>query len=389
MYVPLGVFLASARPPNRLSAISPWLLVGLVVSGVMEMGQSVFGRTPDALDIIANSLGYMFGYWAVAGLVRLYGLDPVAFIGFDAREEQDATTRSLAVVRFIYVCIYVMIAMLPFDVSVTYSAIYSQLFPNPLGDTHIILDPFYHLSRWSESGAGLALEFLGLLPIAILSAVMNGIKGRFDVSIAVFPCVLVAMFCEVSQLFVLSRTSDIAMVPVAVAAGLVGWLFVRVCFRWRGIETPQPTVAGKKNWRAAAVALIVYATIIGCLALSPFQFESNPRAVPEKVLHGNLIPFRSVSSMAGVLGQLAIFVPFGALMAHLLVVIVPGTGRGRARYYRSDLRHDGRRSGDIGRGMWSTLAVPTQENRRGCGIIPTSSAGRGRRVCLTIFAPAS
>ena len=332
LYIPLGALVASAVAPGKRRFFGRWLLFGFLVTVVMEFGQSIFARYPDALDILTNSLGYVIGYGAVVAAVRLYGLNPTSVIGFDVDADQDSRTQSVAVARFIYICIYMLIAMLPFDVSVIYFKIYAQLFPDggEAGHTRLILDPLYHVYRWPQGAIGLGLNVLALLPVAILSALLNFIKGRFDVYTAVFPCVLVALFCEASQVFVLSRTSDIAMFPVAIAAGLAAWAAVKAWFRARRIDTAAAGPADSQRWRAWAVVLIAYALAIAVLSLWPFDFVRDHRAVAAKIFsERNLVPFMYTSSAADVLRTAGIFVPLGFLASYLLSSVAPGTSRGK------------------------------------------------------------
>ena len=129
LYIPLGFFLALAISRRKPRFISLWLFGGLVVSLTMEVGQMFIGRTPDVVDLTTNSIGYAIGYWVVVAGVRFYGLDPSVVLGIARVDEQDARAQSIAAFRFIYICIYTLIALLPFDVSVSFERIYAQLLP--------------------------------------------------------------------------------------------------------------------------------------------------------------------------------------------------------------------------------------------------------------------
>jgi glycopeptide antibiotics resistance protein len=325
LYIPLGVFVASAVVPAKPRFFSRWTVVGFLASAVMEAGQSVFGRYPDALDIITNSVGFFVGYWIVVTAVRLFSLNPVSLIGFDAIDDRGARTQTIAVARFGYICVYVLLAMLPFDVSVIYYKIYAQLFPDASGHTALILDPLYHAYHWPQSGIGLMLETLLLIPVAVLSSLLNFVKGRSDVLTAVLPCVLVALFCEVTQVFVMSRTSDIAMFPLAVAAGILGWGLTGAAYGRRRLETlarhhPQRSL----RWRWTAVALIAYGLVIAVLAVWPFEFEIDHRVVAQKIFDDrNVIPLRSPTGVPGALWSAVTFVPLGFLLMFLFNELAP------------------------------------------------------------------
>ena len=334
LYIPLGVFLALAVCRRKARFLSPWIIAGTLVSLTMEVGQSFIGRTPDLVDIVTNSVGYVAGFWLVMAGVRFYGLDPVVFLGFDPDEVQDQKTQSIAAFRFIYICIYILIALLPFDISVRLSEIYAQLLPDEIGRVRIVLDPGYTVSNWQNNGQKLTLELLGLLPVGALTAFLNGVRGRLSAFTAVFTCVWVALICEVSQVFILSRTTDIVMIPVAVVAGVAGWALVKV---WFGVQRADATVARERdhaNWRPLVVALVGYALVIAFFAWSPFDFEIDPKAVARKIIYdSNLIPFRehfavrSLASAVDIVKETGLFVPFGLLLSLLITEIRPGLPR--------------------------------------------------------------
>lgn len=329
LYMPLGVFLALALSTGRSKFLSPALLLGTAVSLTMEVGQSFIGRTPDLVDIVTNTTGHTIGYVLIVAAVRIYGLNPLVFMGFDPNEEQTSKTQSIAAFRFITICIYVLIALLPFDVSVKLSEVYAQLLPDETGVPKIILDPLYTVSHWQQNGLKLTLELWALLPLAALTAFLGGIRGRLNVFAPVFTCVFVALLCELAQLFILSRRTDIVILPVAVAAGVLAWALVRAWFK---VQQVDPRTGGTIHvrWQELALALLGYALVIGLFAWSPFAFETDVAAVFEKIRHeSNLIPFkqhfstRSLGSAVDIVKETGLFVPFGMLGARLLVELRP------------------------------------------------------------------
>jgi len=336
LYIPLGVFLALAVCRRKARFLTPWIIAGTVVSLTMEVGQSFIGRTPDVVDIVTNSLGYVVGYWVVVAAVRFYGLDPLVFLGFDQDGVQDTKTQSIAAFRFIYVCIYILIALLPFDISVRLSEIYAQLFADDTGKIKIILDPAYTVSNWQDNGLRLTLELAGLLPIGALTAFLNGVRGRLSAFSAVFSCVWVVVACEVAQMFVLSRTTDIVMIPIAIVAGIAGWGLVKV---WFSVQEPAAQAGreeSRSNWRPLAVALVGYALVIAFFAWSPFNFETDPKSVALKMIYdSNVVPFRehfatrSLASAVDIVKETGLFVPFGLLLSLLIIEIRPNLPRTR------------------------------------------------------------
>ena len=324
LYIPLGVFLALALRRPRI--ISAWLLAGFAVSVTMEAGQMFVGRYPAVIDIITNSFGFVVGYGLIAVAIRFYGLDAHALLGMTESEERDTKTRSLAALRFVYISIYVLIAILPFDVSVSLTEVYGQLFAGDGGNPKIILNPLYSLSHWDDRGLRLVLEFIGLVPVALLTAFLGATRRNLDVFSPVLATTTLAALCELLQIFLLSRTSDIVMIPVAVLAGLAGWLSIRGWFSMQDVDAKHERVDAR--WRPALTALIGYAVVLLLLAWAPFRFETDPVTVAKKILHeSNLLPFkehfstRSLLSAVDIVKEFGLFIPFGLLAAFLATEI--------------------------------------------------------------------
>ncbi len=337
LYMPLGIFLAlavCAKGDRKPSLFSPWLFFGFIVSLTMEVGQSFIGRTPDLVDVITNSTGHALGYLIVILAVRVYGLSPLVFMGLDPNNSQDKKTQSIAAFRFIAICVYVLIALLPFDVSVQLGKVYAQLLPDETGVPRLILDPLYSVSHWKEHGLKLTFELWALLPLGALTAFLAGIRGKLNIFRPIFSCVTVAFLCETAQIFILSRRTDVAMVPVAVLAGALGWLLVRSWFRLQSIDPSNGAQRDDIRWQELALALAGYSFIIGLFAWSPFQFETDIGAVLNKIRHdSNLVPFRqhfstrSLASAVDIVKETGLFIPFGILCARLILEVRPSFDR--------------------------------------------------------------
>lgn len=336
LYLPLGFFLALSLAKQRLHFFSPWLLAGFVVSLTIECGQMFISRTPDVVDLLTNSTGFVLGYWVIYGGVHLYGLDAGVIMGLSRKDELNTRIQSIAGLRFIYVCLFMLVALLPFDISVSLTRVYAQLLVNEQGALRIILDPTYHLSRWNETGINLTLNLLSLMPMGILSAYLAGFRDRFSLSGAILPCVVLVVLSEMAQLFIMSRTTDIAMLFLAVMAGVIAWALVRTMIKLQSTEKVSTQANPQEIWKSLLVALIGYAVMIALFAWSPFSFELNPVIVANKILYeSNFVPFRahfdvrSMGSALDIVKETGIFVPFGILIALLLSKVIPKAPRAR------------------------------------------------------------
>jgi glycopeptide antibiotics resistance protein len=327
LYLPLGVFLSLAVARRRKRFLPLWLAVGTAVSLSMEFIQAYVGRHPDPVDIATNSTGYLLGFGMVVVAVKHIGLRPSAFLGIGAGRDLEESAKAVASLRFLYICIYFIVALVPFDISVRLSQVYAQLFDGDIETRKIILDPLHHFGLWwGGGGLRLLLHLLGLVPLAILTSLLDMYKRRSNPLSPILACLLLAFLSECSQLFVLSRTSDIVMLPLAVLAGWLGWKLVQV---WWKVAVPQSNYTLKRdvdNSKILGIAIAFYAVIICLLTWAPFQFEYHPDIVIDKIrFESNLIPFklhfavRDIGSAVDLVKEAGIFVPLGLLITMLLL----------------------------------------------------------------------
>jgi VanZ family protein len=326
LYMPLGVFLSLALSWKRPRFITLWLLVGPAVSFAMEMIQAYIGRFSDPVDLVTNTTGFLLGFWMVVIATRRFSLRPSAFLGIDDVPDLDQKTKSIASLRFLYICVYFIVALLPFDVSVRISQIYSQLFADSGETKRIILDPLHHFKTWWDGGGlKLIFELLGLMPVAILTALMDGLKKRLNVLSPIYICFILVSLTEISQLFILSRTSDIVMFPIALIAGVLGWKAVDTWLKILDTRQYSTEHSAIDRNKVILIALAAYCLIVCLLAWAPYQFEIHPRIVFEKMAYeSNLVPFkahfevRSIGSAIDIVKEIGIYVPMGLLITLLI-----------------------------------------------------------------------
>jgi VanZ family protein len=326
LYLPLGLFLSLAVSWRRPRFATAWLLGGTAVSLLMEMIQAIIGRHSDPVDVLTNTTGFMLGFWVVVASIRMFGLRPSAFLGIGPGDGQDQKIQSLAALRFLYACLYLIVAIIPFDISVRTNRVYGQLFETGDRTRRILLDPFYHVINWQAAGGRwLLLELLGLLPMAVLTTLLARQRGINTVWVPVTVCLILAACGETAQLFIMSRTSDIAMLSLGAAAGLVGWWITRL-----GLKPSSASDAARKDQssdriRISLLALSGYAVIICLLSWAPYHFEINLGDILQKVRHqSNLVPFKLHVEAGGTAGavslakQIGIFLPLGLLLTWVL-----------------------------------------------------------------------
>jgi glycopeptide antibiotics resistance protein len=194
----------------------------------MEFIQGYVGRCADFLDIITNFLGFVVGYCGIIYLVRKYSLRVYMFLGFVDPAKSTDIVNVVAGIRFLYMVIFVVIALYPFDISVYGRDIYLKLFDSSYGARQIILDPLYHFRYGHGLGAVQLLELLAFVPIALFTSYINVRRGRLSLSGTILFCLVFAFFVECSQLFVMSKTSDVFTLVLSVCAVIAGWLLSRL-----------------------------------------------------------------------------------------------------------------------------------------------------------------
>ncbi len=324
LYIPLGAFLSLAVSWPQPRFLTFWLPVGFLVSVVVETVQSTFQRYPDSMDVITNTTGFLFGFWAIVGAVRFFGFRPSVFIGLHMSERIDSKIKAIAAVRFLYICSYFFVSLLPLDISVSFPAIYKKLLADAEGNIRIIFDPFYHFYFWPQDSVKLLMLLLGLVPLGFLTAFLDNLRKHLNIFSPVYVCVLWALVSEIAKIFILSRTSDIIMFLLAIIAGLLGWGTVKLW--WRLQEPEQKFAVQLQVYRQKMIALVLLAYIFLLFLIlgTPFKFEDNSREILHKLRHEvNFIPFRehffhrSLDAAMDLVSKTAIWMPLGILLTLL------------------------------------------------------------------------
>jgi len=289
---PPGVFLALAVARRRARFLTPWIFVGTLVSVIMEVGQSFIGRHPDLVDIVTNSTGHVIGYWVIVAGVRFYGLDPVVFLGSipaTNRTPKNAVDRRVAFCLHLHLRIDRVAAFRylrqPFEdirEVVPRRARRSADHPRPLV-------PSVSLA------AGRPEAHPGVAGSCAHRRVDGG-PARYQRSPQCLPpiytCLWVAVACEAAQVFILSRTTDIAMIPLAALAGVVGWALIKTWFDLQKVDTQRERTGEEANWRPVVVALIGYGLVILFLACLRFSSKPIQSRRPEDPLREQLDPIQ-------------------------------------------------------------------------------------------------
>ncbi|WP_428261883.1 VanZ family protein [Haliangium sp.] len=324
LFMPLGALMAARLGRTRLRWKSWWLTLGVFVSLAVEIAQAFTDRSPDPVDLVTNGGGYVLGFLLVWGAVRRFDFDPALILGL-SRAEADATVRTLRGALFIYVCGYMVLLLVPFDLTVSLTRIHAKLLATGQ-EPRILLDPLYHLRAGDDGVLDLLYATIGIMPAAALKAHIDARRGRASLAAVLWLCTVLATSLELAQVFIVSRTVDIANVVLAPLGALLGWALARGWERLRGM----PLVKDESTTRIRVYALVLvalgYVVILAVLAWAPYRFETDLDVVVRKLREdSNWVPFRlhfeqhSLPAIRDLLEETAQFVPLG-LIIHLLAV---------------------------------------------------------------------
>jgi glycopeptide antibiotics resistance protein len=320
LFLPLGVLVALRRGALQRGPWSAWLVLGSVVSVTLEIAQAFTDRSPDPIDVLTNSGGYLLGYALVFLVIRRFGLRPQVLLGLSA-VHHDEKVRTVAGVLFLYVCVYAVLQLVPFDITVSLGRIHAKLLAT--GDApRMILDPLFHLRQGGDSVLKLIYAALGVIPAAALKAHLDALRGRRSFIVTIWFGTVLGAALELMQIFVASRTVDVACVLLAPVAAAIGWALAWGWERLLGLHNVHdPGHGGHEGLYGLGLAALIYLGILMVLAWAPFDVEPDLRLVAQKVRdESNLVPFRlhfelhSLHATRDIIEETVQFVPLGLMV---------------------------------------------------------------------------
>ena len=334
-YIPLGLFLSLTVSFRKPRFFTLWLLTGFLLSSAMEMAQYFIGRYADPVDLATNTLGFIVGFELGVFAIRYLGLRPSVVLGINPDNQTSTKINTIASLRFLYIAVYLLSSMLPFDITFDLKHIFNKLHPDKYGQFRLILDPFFHLTHWKHDADIVIGLFLGLLPVGILTAMRDGFRKNLNPVSTILVCLALAGVCEFGQIFVYSRTSDISMLVLAVLAGIAGWLLGRLWFMLQDFEGYSSFENDSHRNSFLFLITLGYILFLFLAALSPYRFEFSLKAIEQKILYQtNLIPFRNQLGMRNLemsfwlLRDVGAFIPLGLLLTFCSRVVRPALSRG-------------------------------------------------------------
>jgi VanZ family protein len=255
-------------------------------------------------------------------------------LGINPDNQTSTKINTIASIRFLYIAVYLISSWLPFELIFDLRHIMAKMHPDKYGQCQIILDPFFHFRHWNHDADIVFGLFWGVLPLGVLTAVLNAFKNQLNVFRSMFVCLMVTFVSETGQIFVLTRTTDIVMIFLSCFAGLIGWLSARFWFMLQDSQG-YSTFENEKHRNDFLFSMIIlYILLLFVAGLSPFRFELSIKAIFQKLLYqSNWIPFhnqiglRNIEMSFWLLKDVGAFIPLGLLMTFYGQVLRPSLPR--------------------------------------------------------------
>jgi glycopeptide antibiotics resistance protein len=320
-YLPLGILTAGAFTLERPGYLRPWCCFGFIVSLVLEFAQSFIGRYASLLDIGMNTFGHAVGYFGAVFSMRHYRVRPTDLLSLDS---PDARLRTLSALRFLYLFVYGVISLFPFDMQT--GDLYVQFFDSDAEPRKIIIDPFYHFTQGDWLSPKWVLVFLGYLPALLLTGIVQHLQNKANLAGVVLFGVIWSVLVETAQIPIQLQTTDIFCVFLAAGAGVVAWTVVKV-WKKSGVDGDELRVEHKKTVSNQRIKLFLVAYILFLCLVSwaPFQFELTPSVILKSITDaGNWTPFKrhltyhSLGNAVDLIKEMGLFLPFGMMLSMLL-----------------------------------------------------------------------
>ena len=317
LFVPLGFLYMGWVDVDRRRRIWGWLAAPMIVvllaavAVAMEFVQIWFPRrTVSQNDIFAEVIGGAAGVllWLALGRVLTH-------IVRDLATEQ-RHQRFVARVLWIYVVLFLLYTLMPFDFAFTWSDIIGKFQQN-----RITLIPF---ARPYEHG----LELLGRIVRDVLMFIPVGVAARVDwrrgdlcrsPRAAIALALAIAAGAEAGQLLVLSNYADVTDVIVRGIGGAIGAVAAErvvgpAAFRFTASQPPSP--------RRIVVSLVLFA-VYGCFVVAvlwyPFQFIDDSKLIHNKLVSFIDYPFKKYyysgewTALTKLTHLTLLFMPLGAI----------------------------------------------------------------------------
>lgn len=286
------------------------IVLCLILSAGIEFTQLYFPqRTVSQNDIIAEGIGAIIGVftWRILGERFLLWLSQW--------QKQHSSSSISQRLLLLYLVVLYGYNLLPLDLTISPVEIYRSW-----REGRIILIPFSSLSaNWIENIYHLTIDCIIWAPVSFLlsATTKRSIPSAWRLTLSA------ALFLELIQLFIYSRTTDTTdLITAAIGAtiGTILWIISRK--RWTGHATDsslQSTPPGTPHLLIAAASFVVWTTILGIIFWYPYNFNTDRAHILESLSTLKQIPFHiyyygtEFRAITEVFHKILFFMPYGIL----------------------------------------------------------------------------
>jgi len=325
LYMPLGFLVAMLLTSlgGRLASHGVHRWWGFVLSVGVEVAQAFIGRFSDATDVLSNGSGYLLGFAIARYSVTGIGLHPASLFGQAPGNRLD----TLAGLRFIYVALVIVIALLPLDFVASVFQISAKLVAVDGEAPRFLIDPLFHFRSGVDFRTLMQLA-LPFLPLAFLSGFIQLRRPGASPLLPAVHCLLTGGVVETIDLITRSGRSDVAVPLLGFAIGFsVAW-----SLGWASRRCVAPGQVGGRYLPLGT--LILYGAFLLAVTLAPYQFDLSVEVLRSKLFeNANLWPFRwhiaarSVNAAVDIAREFLLYVPSGTLLVLCLKRRAPAVDR--------------------------------------------------------------
>lgn len=314
LYLPLGLLAAWILPRRRCyMGRTAVFALGPALSLALETAQAFTDRYPWLWDVIMNGAGHLVGCAVMGYVLARYRLGPALLVG--ARHE-DSRASLAGALRLLYVAGVAVLALLPYDVTVSAGLIWAQLRGDAFVEGAVRLNL---IAPWEPQRlAGLLRAFLLMFPFGFLGmlALTPGTSPNRRLWRITLEAVALGAAVEAAQVCILSRTTDLAQVPAAALGGCFGAVAGRA---WLAPHARPQAPTDCPEW--LLIGALLYLPVLMTQAWWPFRFlRSWTDAAVKLAFQSYWIPFhsyawrRSLADWRDLGAEIGWYVPLGFML---------------------------------------------------------------------------
>jgi glycopeptide antibiotics resistance protein len=322
-YIPFGFLTAGLAIQHRFKiplSLGLGALLSAVLSLFLEVGQVYFSaRTSSIIDLFLNTASGFMGAIAAAIYFPLFHQSTKETLVHLLHE------KPILLITLILGGLIFLGGLVPLDVSIQVSDIKNSV-------KGIQWVPFMSSNGEPFNYANLSTNFVLFVAFAFLCHLSFWLNAPIFSSFAlptVFITLCLAGMVEFIQLFIVSRTTSVTDIIVALLGGVVGGILAVPIEKVQFHRSQPVKVAEIRSVSSPSIAVcylvassvLLYSILVAYLLLTPLEFKFSLTVAKSKVSWGQLIPFYAYWGGTNYFWSLQdlfftsfLFIPLGALL---------------------------------------------------------------------------